>query len=202
MSITKAAILTALNSRLLRAETNIDEHIDALLSDLSALANWPALFTSTTSDLVAGTSTITLPTDLKSLAKVTLNDGTYESEPLGDITFDQYLKNQAETTSGDRDEPLQYAKKGGKLYLDPVSDGSYTATIYYYKFHGDAATILFGDEFTQCIFTGVMMKYIAAIPGLQADSKYPIVRAEHNTELVKLLPSADYDPVFVQYHDV
>ncbi len=124
-----------------------------------------------------------------------------DSEPLERITFKDYLREREGETSSSRSEPTKFARRGGSLYLYQVADEPLVATYYYFQYHPDQAAILFGEEFREAIYNGVMRAYLAGL-GLQADPKFNQIAALYASEIAQLLPSADYDPAFVQYHDV
>ncbi len=50
-----------------------------------------------------------------------------------------------------------FARRHGKLYLWPVPDGVYTVNVDYASYHPEAfEDILFGPEFNEAIFEGVI----------------------------------------------
>ncbi len=163
MSITKANIVTQLNSRLGRSETatTLAEVIKAGLKFVSGLGRWPCLHTSKTDyALVSGTYYLAWPDNFRELDCIVLNDGTYDGEPLTEIKYEEWKKNREDETSANYDESEHYANRGKFFYLDPISDGSYTGKIDYWQWHPDQDTILFGDEFKEAVFNAVMGKYL------------------------------------------
>jgi len=155
MSILKASILSFINSKLERSETDIDEEIITIANDLS---NRNMLVGADTSQsLVAGGTTLDYPTRFKEAIAITLNDGSKWLAPLRKLPggMQRYRELVADNNTGDRDEPEYYAEFNSKLYLWPTADGAYTSNIEFYKYHAQSAdTIEFGDEFTNCFNFG------------------------------------------------
>lgn len=152
MAISASEILTAVNNNLERTETNIDTEIRAALKLLSSIGDF--LEHKTTDTLSAGTTSINYPTDYKRLQALRLNDGSTDGMPLIPITQGEYFARVANKTSADRAEPTHYAEFYRKFWPAPISDGNYTATLWFWRYHPDSvSTIYFTDEFEPVIFS-------------------------------------------------
>jgi hypothetical protein len=168
MGLAKADILTFLNAMLNRSETDIDTYIKACLDDL---ADENLLVGSATSgdgnvaDLASGSTTIALPDNYKEVIAIKLNDGTNDGPALKPIGggFKEYRDWMEEEGASDYDEPEWYVEHNGLFYVYHPSDGVYTPTIDFYKYHptlsGDTGTILFGDEFKSALNFGACWFY-------------------------------------------
>jgi hypothetical protein len=160
MSITSSEILAAVNNNLHRSETDIDEQIRAALKVLSGAGNFLAAEDGSQTLSLADTY-LDEPADYKALEAIVLNDGTNDGEPLSEITFGEYLGRKEDESSADYDEPLEYAHFNNRFYVEPAADGSYTATIYYYRYHPDSiTTILFDDQWRDAIYS--LTSYLVA----------------------------------------
>ncbi len=204
MAITKEELLTVLNARLARSETDIDEEIRSALYDLSELALWPDLWTSDTSQtLASGDVSLSHPSDFRILDKIILNDGSNDGRPLTliDGGFDQYLKRKEDESSTDYDEPLEYTPRGTLWYLDPTADGAYTTVIYYWKYATSLSSIDFSEPFREAIYNAVMMKYLEG-KGLAQTPKFAEKAQLYLRETTKLLPRADRPNPVVAYRDI
>jgi len=214
MAITKAEILTVLNARLNRAETDIDEEIRSALYDLSNMANWKDLWTSdTTNTLTAGDTYLSLPDNFKELDAIVLNDGSEDGEPLKPLVggFREWLRRREGESSSDYDEPEYYVIRGKRFYLDPVSDDNdgndYTATIYFWRTHpNDLDNILFGEQFREAIYNKTIAVYLQGLGlAMQASdaSKLADALASYGREVNKLIATqADYRVAEAAYNDI
>lgn len=173
MSISVQSIIVTINNRLKVSENTSTPSatvLDAITSGLrwvSEQAKWSCLHTSDTSQSVdAGEFTLDFPIDYKELDYITLNDGTYEGPPLKELDggFEQWLENRENEMSGNYDEPTHKIQRGMKWYLDPKADQTYTADIWYWKFHPAvselASSILFGDRFTEPVKQACIAAYL------------------------------------------
>jgi hypothetical protein len=156
--MTKGEILTVLNARLKRAETDISTEIKAALAFVSAYGLFPCLHTSTSPTLAAAAKYLAHPTGFNTLDYITLNDGTYDSQPLDEASWEDILRWRAETTS--TGEPLSFCDRGSNFEMDCGADTAYTATIYYWRNHPDQETILFGNEFAEALYNLTMAFYL------------------------------------------
>lgn len=152
MSILKATLLDDLNTHLVRAESNIDTLIENALILLTT--NFPALKKSATMSVVTGDGVYSslvsaeLPSDVRNIVSIRLNDGTEYKTPLTRmISWERYLEQVAEETSADRDEPTEYLLHNRTLYLYPTPDAAYTAYIDYHGIDNSAGSIGLEDNF-------------------------------------------------------
>lgn len=215
MSISVQSIIVAINDRLKADEstttpsTTMLDAITAGLRWISEQANWSCLYNYDTSQsVIAGGFTLDFPADYKDLDYITLNDGIYEGPPLKELDggFQQWLKNREDETSSNYDEPICMVQRGKKWYLDPKADQTYTADIWYWKYHpvitGLSSTILFGDRFTEPVKLACIAAYL--------DSKQRHSEATYfYTQAAILLgpledTEADFavERHFVKYHDI
>ncbi len=169
MAVSKANLVSILNTRLIRAETTttLADEIRAVLKFISGFAKWKDLWANSTGSLSSGDLTIAEPAGFRVHDAIILNDSTYNKRPLEFISYRQYLRGREDEASANYDEPLNYARRGGSLYLDPVPDGNdgttdWAYTWYYWRFHPDQDEILFGDEFEEAMYEGVMWKYLTS----------------------------------------
>lgn len=137
MAITAEAVKTALNAHLTRTETtaSLATDLQDAIEDIANRDKWPDLHTSADTAIVADDRYIDDPTDIRVLDKVIVNDGTSDSEPLEEMTWDDYLKAVADGGAS-TGEPDRYCRHGGRLYLYPTAAASprgsaYSATVTY-----------------------------------------------------------------------
>ena len=136
MAITKAAILTHLNSELNRSETDIDEHILSAMKYISLTDDF--IWIEATVSVTAGTVYYSLPSDYRKLMTIHLTD----KKPLEEITWHQYRKRIAgRTDEDDRDKPTCFAIHGGFWYPIAIPDDKYTATLHYNAYVPESETI-------------------------------------------------------------
>ena len=162
MSILKADILTFVNAKLNRAETDIDTEIQTVLNDLS---DEYLLTSSDLSQSLAGGSTyLVYPTNFKEIIALVLSDSVQSYIPLKPQSYAEYL--EAMTYNASTGKPEYYSEYDGKFYMYPApnaADTAYTAKIEYYRYHPqDVATILFRDEFKNAINFGVTAEVAAS----------------------------------------
>lgn len=164
MAISKANILIFVNSKLHVSETDIDSEIQEVLDELSD----ENLLTATTGlddidaadDLAAGTTTIAYPTLYKMLVDITLNDGSRDLHPLVAIPGGQVEYRRLLRLSPSQGTPEWYSEFGQQFFIYQTSNGVYTPTIEYFKFHAGseddsgANAIEFGDDFTRTLKSG------------------------------------------------
>ena len=202
MSITNTEVLNAVNVNLNRSETDIDEQTRMALKKLSGHGNY--LHNTDTASLSDGTTYIAEPTDFKDIEAIVLNDGTDDGAPLEKIEFDEYLKRKEDESSDNRDEPKYYARFNKRFYVDPTADGSYTATIYFYRYHTDSLnTILFGDEWREAIYS-LATFYVAKKFGIERYMK--LYGGNEEGALALAISQVQHNqakqPIQVKYHDV
>lgn len=212
MSVQKTEILTFCNAKLLRddAITDIIDEIRAVIKDLSKRAKWPDLYradeTDDRVDLVSGTSSSSLPDGLRVLDFIVINDGTNDGRPLKFLPFEKWLKRREDESSSSYDEPERYARRGKKVFWDPVPDDDYTAKFWFWRHHptvlaantGDDEDILFGDEFDVLIKYGVC----AEVAKTHKMTGYiDIWEPRYMAEKAKMVPEEDFVTTLVDYPD-
>lgn len=205
MAITKAEIVTVLNTRLLRAETllTLAEPIRSALYDLSELAKWPDMWESDGQALTTVITTITKPADFRLLDTIILMDAALVYyPPLIPAGLDETVRSMTPGTEAQNlGRPTTYIERGDMFVLFPIVDANYIAGILYWRYHPDMATILFSEPFREAIYNAVMMKYLEGL-GLDADPKFQEKAALYQREVQKLLPRAQDDPVQCNYTDI
>jgi len=82
--------------------------------------------------------------------------------------------------------------------VDGVIDPGYRATIHYWRYHPDQETILYGDQFQEAVYNGVMAKYLEGL-SLTQHPKYRDILATYHREIALLLPEADDDVQAINY---
>lgn len=186
MTIAKADIITfhneARKGALAADSTSLDVAIQLCLNDLS---NHNFLKSSDTTQTLTDTSTTLAYPDLyKDLIDggIILNDGNCDLEPLTRISWREYRDLMVNFNSGLRSAPKTYAEQNKLFYLYAPPGQSYTATIWFFKYHAqDIANIEFGEDFRNAICFGTV--YYKAL--LQGNPKYmanwlPIYEREKN----------------------
>lgn len=191
MAITKQQIVDVLNARLARSETltTLAEEIRSVLVDLSSLAQWPDLHTSADVELEAGDEEIAVPDGLVWLQTIVPSDPEQSYRPLtiiGKAEMD-ILRAGPGLYQG---PPRRYCRVGVTFQIYPTCDKAYTATLGYWQRHPDQATILFGEDFREAIYNGVMGKYLEG-KGLFVDPKRQEILQSYGREIAKLLALAE-----------
>jgi len=153
MSISKTTILTEVNSRTARAETDIDSILKAVLLDLTI--DFPFLKGEFYRSTIAGTPDYGVGDTIRNVELVKIDD----KDPLIKInTWEEYQKLIAEETEADRDEPTRYIIHDRILYLWPTPDDVYTVTIYSSYIERDVNTIDLEDNFEEVLIEGACFK--------------------------------------------
>jgi hypothetical protein len=152
MAITKTEILDKVNAITRRAETDIDDEIQAILRDISVRENF--LFKESLLSTTSGDNVYSLPADYKAKLALTCEDS--EEEVLIKIPFHVYLKNKESEGSG---TPEYFAIHNKFFWLLPIPDDVFTLTLHYAILHPmDADDILYDEEFRECIVQGTAWK--------------------------------------------
>jgi len=202
--MTKAQIVTVLNSRLNRSETatTLAEAIKAGLKFVSDFARWPCLWHSAEYTTSEGDDNIAWPADFNELDRIVVNDGDNDSDPLTEITFREWLRNREDESSSNYDEPRHYAERGQYFYLDPPpDDNNYTITVYFWRYHPDQDTILFPESFREAVFNAVMGKYIEAKGASETFMKAANYYLSISVREMNKLPRDERESR-VKYHDI
>lgn len=149
--MTGAEVLNVVMSRIGTGSgiTSIHTELKGVLYDISSRAD----FLTAVSPIVtaAGVAEYDEPLGLKRIYECHGDSG-----PLEIKTYRDYLKYVADPTA-ENAEPTMYARRHGKLYLWSVPDGVYTVNVDYARYHPETfEDILFGPEFNEAIFEGVI----------------------------------------------
>jgi len=196
MSITKAEILAFTNSRLNRADTDIDESVKLVLRDI---ANQRVLKSEdTTQTLTSSSYYLTYPTDAldgeDAIISVVLTDSSSNiGEPLVTIAagWKEYKLRMEDFTSSARSEPCDMITHDRKIYPWPAPNGTYTSSIWYYKRHDETAdTIEFSEDWRNALYFGVTME--VAIHHKMVDQiKLWTARYEREKEYQRMIHTGD-----------
>ena len=212
MALTKASVLSELQTNYANtglAWSDILSAVKRALHILSSRANWPDLYRGDETDdrasLVADSDTIDHPNYFKTLDCIILNDGTYDYKPLIEIKFDKLKRNQAMGTSTSR--PRRFAVRGNKWYLDQPCDDSYTAKLFFWRYHptltsstedsGDD-TILFSDKFLPVISALATYEYAKEHKRTSYVKEWS---GKSATELALILPAEDKKTSIAKYSE-
>ena len=168
MAITKATILSYVNSKLHLSETDIDQEIQEVLDELSEQnlltreidnSTIPA-----TTDLAAGDREIAKPDLYKQLVAITLTDSSgQELRPLVGIPGGQAEYRRIIRLSPSQGKPEWYSEYHNKFFIYPESNGVYEVKMEFYKFHAGAEDnsgaddIEFGNEFSLVLKCGACL---------------------------------------------
>lgn len=195
--MTYGEILNILNSRLKRAETNVDAETLAALREIGDLANWPCLHIGDEVDLIAGDMVIAYPANLRALDAIFLSDASRDYPPLNKADWLDILRSRVSNTG--RSRPTRFCQRGGKFELDAECDAAYTATVYHWRHHPAGETILFPDEMAEAVYELTMSVYL--------EGKKMIPEAERHRQLAmkevaRFLPEADTKTLNSVYKDV
>jgi hypothetical protein len=151
MTLAKATILSAVNSRLGLGISSIDTELLAAMQEVSALV--PGILQKTGDVTVAiNTTSIVLPTDIISNIAVLNASGV----PLVPKPFQFVIsKLRASTTAG---VPQYYAFFDKKIYVYPVASAATVLTICYNHDDSNVENIGMPDEALECLTEGVCHK--------------------------------------------
>ena len=194
MAFTSASILTMVNARLNRLETDID---DKLIDTLQNLASRGDFIESTaTVSAVDGTQSYTEPSRIKTVESIKVSD---DELPLEKITMQELQRRYAIDSS--EGVPVAYARHGGNLFVFPTPDDSYTLTVYYFAFHAASTTIEFEDRFREAVAARVTAMVAR---GLEMFDRANYWFEKYNEEVALLRYNADEDspPAVTHYTDI
>ena len=129
---------------------NIDEELAGVLKDLSGRADF--LTDAAVIETVAEQAEYDLPEDAKSIDEVFI-DGESVLERMSQGRYFTLTVG----TDWPADVPSKFALRHNKLVLWPEPDAVYDLTVDFSKYHPAVFTdILFGDEFNEAIYHGVL----------------------------------------------
>jgi len=129
---------------------NIDAELAGVLKDISGRADF--LTDAAVIETVAEQAEYDLPDDMKCLYEVFTDGGAV----LERIAYRRYLKLN-EVANWPADVPTRFVQRHGTLKLWSEPDAEYDVTVDFAKYHPAVFTdILFGDEFNEAIYHGVL----------------------------------------------
>ena len=189
-------IRTALNSRLNRTEVadGIDDEITTALRRIARMALWPDLHETDAATLAftSGDKSKSMPSDFepRGLDRLYIAD----DKTLAPMHADT-LRIYQELVDADSSEPTHYAIVGGRCYLYPIPDASYTVKLDHYAIPAavtdEDATLVLGDTFTEAIILATMVTYLNDSAGLGTHPKVAESDAKFYTEMASLLGADD-----------
>jgi len=156
MSITKAKILTAVNKRLARNETDIDQELKAVLEDVALVI---PVFNSTY-EATTVASQRSYPLDdlpVRDIISVQI-DGDIPLTKIGD--FPAYLS----MIAGDaqEEEPKKYCIEGNRLYFAPIPDKEYDITLTISDLSLNVDSIDLPDRYEELLIEGACYKVLGS----------------------------------------
>ena len=211
MTITRTTIITALNEELNASESTTPSArmLRAMRTGLrfvSGLARWSCLHTSKTDyTTAAGDESIAWPANFRELDVIKVNDGTYDSAPLTEISYEKWQEHREDETTADYDQPEEFARREQKFYLQPRPDANsgsnYTVKVYYWRWHPDDSTILFGEDFEEVVNNAVIAAYLES-KGRHVQAQYYKALAVGGAAELERTHAVDRKPRFIKYHDL
>jgi len=196
---------------------DITTELVGVLRDLSGRADF--LTTVNSIETIAGQADYAQTDNLKSVYEVSI-DGGAVLEQKSYREYLAYLEDNSDATGG---EPTYYALRHGKLYLWPVPDAVYSVNVDSSIYHPTTFTdILFGAEFAEAIFEGVLAAVYAgklnreltlcerSLDEAEAMTfkfyeKYPqakLHQQRYEKEIALLMENMDTEAVVVEYRDI
>ncbi len=155
MTIAKASILSAVNSRCSRDLTEIDQILTSILTDISLSGEF--IRETATLSLLAGATSIALAADFRTVVSI---PGLSE-KPIAEVHNDLALLGEG--------VPDHYAIFDRTLHLNRSLAAATDYTIYYSAIDGDPDAIVLDDIFTECIIEGCCFKLLEGLD-LTADA--------------------------------
>jgi hypothetical protein len=174
---------------------SITTQLRGVLVDISNRADF--LTSESLLDTVAGQAEYTQPQNLKSIYEIAFVNGSM----LDKKTYREYLK-AIEDGTAQSGKPVNYAIRHQKIYLWPVPDQVYSLKIYHSMVHPQVFTdILFGADFHEAIFEGVLAKLWREQNPAAEESENPHTIA-YESEIEKLIANLEGEPAIVEYRDI
>lgn len=180
----------------------VSGELQGVLLDISSRADF--LTAEGTIATIDGQSEYDLPENLKNVYEVSIEGGSV----LDKKTYRQYLNHWDGLIAPTKAEPTEYAIRHKKLYLWPVPDGVYTVNMDYSIYHPAVFTdVLFGSEFNEAIYEGVLAQLLRGQLKAEAIEKKADAELHTNTfekEISKLISNLDVETetVLVEYRDI
>ncbi|HDP36857.1 MAG TPA: hypothetical protein ENN27_03165 [Candidatus Atribacteria bacterium] len=154
MSITKSAILSEVNKRTARAETNIDSQIKAVLLDICLTI--PILHSEYTTQTIIGQKEYGLG-GIVNLGNILSVD--IDGKLLQKISSLEAYKSLIEdNTEADYGEPTTYLIEGQHLYLYPIPDKIYDLNVVVSEIDLDVDDIKLPAKYEECLIEGACFK--------------------------------------------
>lgn len=172
-NITKATLLTFVNSVLNRSETDIDVQIQTVLDDLASFRTLKAEDTTqslTSSSLTLDYPTLALDGETSIISVVLTDSSSIVGLPLRMFKggYRDYLRAMESFTSSGRSKPEMMAVNNRKIYLWPAPNDTYTSSIWYYKGHAqDVDNIEYGNGWNNALRFGCAAEVASKIGSLE-----------------------------------
>ncbi|HUU54503.1 MAG TPA: hypothetical protein VMY87_06240 [Armatimonadota bacterium] len=186
-----ADVLAAVNKRLRRRETGVDEELRAALKDITGLGNF--LEATESPVLLATEDAVSLPADYKAMRQVSI-DGV----SLVPMSLAEYLEG---TGSGAlAGTPEMYCVFKGEVLFDRSPAANVTVRIDYFRYHpGDVSTVLLPDEFREAIYCLTTAK---VAEGYDLNAQAQKWLTAFNGEMTVLAPRTKHELARVRYIDI
>jgi len=196
---------------------DVSTELAGVLVDLSGRADF--LTAVDTVETVVGQAAYDAPEDLKSVYEVAIDGGAV----LEQKSYRDYLKYLEDNSDAAGGEPDSYALRHEKITLWPVPDAVYTVNVDSSIYHpGTFTDILFGAEFNEAIYEGVLAAVYAGKLNRQLTlserslaereeitlkfyERYPqakLHRERYEQEIDKLVGNVEADAAIVAYRDI
>lgn len=197
MSLSKANILTEVNKRTGRAETDIDSILKAVLLDLTI--DFPFLIGEFYTSTIKGQPDYSLEDTYRKVSLVKVDDKT----PLFELnTWEEYQTLIAEETESNEGEPKCWILHNRVLYLHPTPDKVYTLTIFSSYIERDVNSIDLDDNFEEVLITGCeFMLYRSKGLGTSPEAILALKLYEKQKEDLKKVYSGESADK-IEYHDI
>lgn len=181
------------------SDSQINGWINQAIREIGRATMWPFLRVRATVLTVAGIGTVDLPSDCRSITKVSINEGL-DTAVSGVIPLsDRWIQHNLDTTDGTRGKPQAYTDGGFKqtvltsvpvrtLRLWPIPDIAYTLNITYIR----RGTVLtddthfppFPEEFDEAILLWTMRQYYRQV---EVESNMMVHESAYQRELQLLI---------------
>jgi len=196
MALSKANILTQVNKRTARSETDIDSLLKAILLDLTI--DFPFLKGEFYRSTIAGQPDYGVGDTFRNVTSAKIDD----KEPLIKLnTWEEYQKLIEEETESDWEEPTRWIIHDRILYLWPTPDKIYTLTIFSSYIGRDVDSIDLEDNFEEVLIEGVCFKLYESLgSGSSPQAQVHLGLYRDGSEKLKRIYSESSERV--EYHDL
>jgi len=196
MALSKGNIMTEVNKRTARAETDIDSILKAVLLDLTT--DFPFLKGEFFRSTVVGQPDYGVGDTFRNITLVKIDD----KDPLEKInTWKEYQDMISEETASDRKEPKRWIIHNRVLYLWPSPDAIYTLTIFSSYIGRNVDSILLEDNFEEVLIEGTCFNLYKSL-GMGGKPEALIHKAAYMDAVAKLKPIYSNVPDRVAYTDI